>query len=415
MKALPLLELTASLPEGTAVCHFDRKTITKDGKKREISIPNEGMMLLHGILQARLQPVVVKHKLFMSAYGAVPGRNAFKNAVTHIGGRFFYQIDIASAYPSVDLIRLAEALVQMDETLGSFPDVSLFLHEYCAAVGGGLATGGPASPMLFNIYCGATIDPHIRKLCSDPNTCYTRYVDDLTISSARPLPSIFRKRVRGVVTSAGFTLSEHKSKLSDVRLEDVLITGVVIGRNSTVRPDGDYIRRLTEKLRIPSKEMSRPTAASFSGLAGHLYSFGKSSSTIIIPNDVWSLRLRCQKKLATLQEEGLLPKKHSRRERFFSSAFLNELQTRAPIQQVAMKYTTLQKRGRDLAGRCPFHGGSERKFCVSPAKGIYHCFICGVGGDVFQLVRDLENVSFPQAVERIARDHGVPLPTKQLP
>lgn len=72
-------------------------------------------------------------------------------------------------------------------------------------------------------------------------------------------------------------------------------------------------------------------------------------------------------------------------------------------------YTQLKKAGRIHKGLCPFHQEKTPSFTVDPAKQLYHCFGCGVGGDVFTLLRELEGLSFTEAAERLADRLGMQL------
>lgn len=79
-----------------------------------------------------------------------------------------------------------------------------------------------------------------------------------------------------------------------------------------------------------------------------------------------------------------------------------------PIEAVVAEYVALKPAGRgSLKGLCPFHDEKTSSFQVSPPRGTYHCFGCGVGGDVFSFVAEIEHLSFVEAVERLAERAGV--------
>jgi DNA primase len=83
---------------------------------------------------------------------------------------------------------------------------------------------------------------------------------------------------------------------------------------------------------------------------------------------------------------------------------------RTDIVQVVSGFTQLRKAGRDsLVGICPFHAEKTGSFSVSPTKQVYYCFGCGESGDVFKFVEKTENLSFVEAVERLASAAGVTL------
>ncbi len=83
---------------------------------------------------------------------------------------------------------------------------------------------------------------------------------------------------------------------------------------------------------------------------------------------------------------------------------------RARIDEVVSQHVTLRSAGGgNFKGLCPFHDEKSPSFNVTPAKGAYYCFGCGVGGDVFTFLRELEGLQFTEAVERLADKVGVQL------
>ena len=95
----------------------------------------------------------------------------------------------------------------------------------------------------------------------------------------------------------------------------------------------------------------------------------------------------------------------------FPESFLQELADRNDIADVVSGYVRLTKRsGANLFGLCPFHNEKTPSFSVSPDKQIYHCFGCGKGGSVINFIMEIENLSFPDAVEFLARRAGMEVP-----
>ncbi len=95
----------------------------------------------------------------------------------------------------------------------------------------------------------------------------------------------------------------------------------------------------------------------------------------------------------------------------FPETFITELVDRSDIVDVVSGYVRLTKRsGANLFGLCPFHSEKTPSFSVSPDKQIYHCFGCGKGGGVINFIMEIENLSFPEAVEFLARRAGIPVP-----
>lgn len=94
----------------------------------------------------------------------------------------------------------------------------------------------------------------------------------------------------------------------------------------------------------------------------------------------------------------------------FSSQFLDELRARVDIAGVVGKRVRLQKRGREHLGLCPFHKEKTPSFTLNEDKGFYHCFGCGEHGSAIDFVMKMDNLSFPEAVERLAVDAGLEVP-----
>lgn len=94
----------------------------------------------------------------------------------------------------------------------------------------------------------------------------------------------------------------------------------------------------------------------------------------------------------------------------FSPHFLDELRARVGLVSVIGKRVALKRAGREHMGLCPFHNEKTPSFTVNEEKGFYHCFGCGAHGSVFDFVMETENLSFPEAVERLAAEAGMEVP-----
>ena len=82
----------------------------------------------------------------------------------------------------------------------------------------------------------------------------------------------------------------------------------------------------------------------------------------------------------------------------------------ADIVRVITDYVSLKGTGRNLKGLCPFHSEKTPSFSVHGEKQIFHCFGCGVGGDVFKFVMLIEQVTFPESIRIVAEKCGIPIP-----
>jgi DNA primase len=94
----------------------------------------------------------------------------------------------------------------------------------------------------------------------------------------------------------------------------------------------------------------------------------------------------------------------------FPQQFIDDLRLQANIVQVVQEYVPLKKAGTTYKGLCPFHSEKTPSFTVNPEKGFFHCFGCGVGGDVFKFLELHEKVAFPDAVRLIAQKFGLSIP-----
>ena len=94
----------------------------------------------------------------------------------------------------------------------------------------------------------------------------------------------------------------------------------------------------------------------------------------------------------------------------FPPAFLDEIRARLPVSQVVARKVALKRKGREYAGLSPFKTEKTPSFFVNDQKGFYHCFASGEHGDVFTFLMKTEGLSFPEAVERLAAEAGVPVP-----
>jgi len=91
--------------------------------------------------------------------------------------------------------------------------------------------------------------------------------------------------------------------------------------------------------------------------------------------------------------------------------FKETVKQQADIVRIIGDYIKLKKAGaQNYSGLCPFHGEKTPSFSVHATRQFYHCFGCGVSGDVFSFVQKIENITFPESVRLVAQKLGIPLP-----
>jgi DNA primase len=93
-----------------------------------------------------------------------------------------------------------------------------------------------------------------------------------------------------------------------------------------------------------------------------------------------------------------------------AGSFADRVKQQADIVRVVGEYVRLKKSGQNFTGLCPFHQEKTPSFAVHPVKQIYHCFGCGVGGDVFKFVMEMEKCQFPEAIRTVAEKCGIAIP-----
>lgn len=95
----------------------------------------------------------------------------------------------------------------------------------------------------------------------------------------------------------------------------------------------------------------------------------------------------------------------------YSEELIDEIKNSNDIVDVISQYISLKRSGRNYFGLCPFHNEKSPSFSVSPDKQIFHCFGCGVGGNVFSFISKIEGINFKESLEMLAERAGINLPT----
>lgn len=260
----------------------DTNPVSGSRKQRTISAPNVPMQVIHKRFLELLEPLQdMAHDLGGNASENEP----YKNACAHVHNRYFYQTDLRSAYPSVSLVSLADTLVRL-EPKWSRDEVENFLAKYCVARDGGLLTGAPASPILFDIYASVLLDAPLRREWPDivtvstrdgldfPNglNVYTRYTDDLTFSSEEPIEPNTRRSIRAIVEAAGFQINHRKSTYRDLAKGPVIITGIGLefraGKTARLFLPRHYLSRIRGMLHLAVTGRVRVSHQEIGGLMG---------------------------------------------------------------------------------------------------------------------------------------------------
>lgn len=94
----------------------------------------------------------------------------------------------------------------------------------------------------------------------------------------------------------------------------------------------------------------------------------------------------------------------------YDDRIIDEIQSSTDIVEIITPYVPLKRSGKNFKGLCPFHGEKTPSFMVQPEKQIFHCFGCGVGGNVYSFLMKYENMSFPETVRHLAERANIRLP-----
>ncbi|WP_289710740.1 DNA primase [Desulfosporosinus nitroreducens] len=93
---------------------------------------------------------------------------------------------------------------------------------------------------------------------------------------------------------------------------------------------------------------------------------------------------------------------------------IEEVRSRTDIVEIISEYVSLQRKGKNYLGLCPFHAEKTPSFTVTPEKQMFYCFGCNVGGNAFSFLMKKENWSFVESIQNLASRYGVSLPEKEL-
>jgi DNA primase len=96
----------------------------------------------------------------------------------------------------------------------------------------------------------------------------------------------------------------------------------------------------------------------------------------------------------------------------FPPQFIDKLRNHSLISEVIGRRMQLKRHGREYQGLCPFHKEKSPSFTVNDEKGFYHCFGCAAHGDAIRFVQEFDKLNYPEAIERLAGECGLPLPER---
>ena len=99
---------------------------------------------------------------------------------------------------------------------------------------------------------------------------------------------------------------------------------------------------------------------------------------------------------------------------YYPDEKVQEVRDRSDIVSVVSRYVSLTRRGNNYFGLCPFHSEKTPSFSVNAPGQFFHCFGCGVGGNVFTFLQRMENITFPEALQQLAEEAHIELPQSEM-
>jgi RNA-directed DNA polymerase len=231
--------------------------LKKSGKLRLINAPDQRLKFLQRQIAEHLNKM---YPVRNPVHGYVIGRSVKSNATAHLKQRFIVNLDVKDFFSSITERRVSGIL----HSIGVTSDVADTIARICCYAGH-LPQGGPASPVLSNMVC-FRLDRALLKLAKDGKCIYTRYADDISLSSLRPLahlfdgglpptgqvaPELLSAALRAVFTSNGFTLNPNKIHYADKHSRRI-VTGLKV--NEGLNVDRRFVRNVRATLFAVEKD-----------------------------------------------------------------------------------------------------------------------------------------------------------------
>ncbi|MBD8546030.1 reverse transcriptase domain-containing protein [Sphingomonas sp. CFBP 8760] len=238
----------------------------KSGKARVINAPDRRLKILQRKICDLITPLYRRRN---PVHGFVADRSVKTNAQSHLGGKFIVNLDLKDFFPSISERRIVGVLM----ALGLKRDVAERLSSICC-VDNGLPQGAPSSPILSNMIC-FRMDKQLMAFAKSARCIYTRYADDITFSSYRPLtglfesvpppsgsfpPELLSSELLGIFGSNGFTIHPDKAHYAD-RNSRRTVTGLRVNENLNV--DRRFVRNLRAALYSVEKLGEKPAETKF--------------------------------------------------------------------------------------------------------------------------------------------------------
>lgn len=244
------------------------RTADKRYKKTYIPKKNGGQRILQmpvGVIKDVQKRILdeILYKIPVSKYAMayIPRKKLSDNALPHIGHKYLLKMDITDFFNSITFLKVISTAFNSNR----FPQqIAVMLTKLCC-MNEALPQGAPTSPMLSNITM-KNFDDNIGKWCEKRGIVYTRYCDDLTFSSDKPLYHVFSK-VKAMLEYDGFEINERKTHFirSTARQE---VTGIVVNEKMSI--PREYKRNLRQQVYYAIKYGIENTSSDYDSLLGKI-------------------------------------------------------------------------------------------------------------------------------------------------
>lgn len=238
-QSLPTIATVNELAEFLGISEFELKSFClrpkrfyntferakKSGKgTRKINAPCNKLKTVQKLIKAKILDYVDVHK---SSTGYKRGGSIVDNAQVHVGKRALLNLDIENFFPSISMPRVTGLFSAM-----GFPeDVAIMLARLCCFEHA-LPQGAPTSPSLANIICHK-LDRRLKGLAENRKMQYTRYCDDITLSSDENIAKGFVSFVKQIIAEEGFFVNEEKTRIL-TRRSCQIVTGLTVNQKVNV-------------------------------------------------------------------------------------------------------------------------------------------------------------------------------------
>jgi RNA-directed DNA polymerase len=177
------------------------------------------------------------------AFGFVPGKSVLLNAMEHVSAKHILTVDFANFFQSVKIAHL-RLLFRKYSLLDIEQDLILL-----TTLSGSLPTGAPTSPVLSNAVCAA-MDAELAQLTRSCDMTYSRYADDITVSSDDYISANLIKKIESIAESYGFILNPSKTRFSS-QAGSMRVTGLVVNKDDGMHGHTPRIpRRMMRRIRV---------------------------------------------------------------------------------------------------------------------------------------------------------------------